>query len=41
METAERALLDRWIVQWEDIIDFEIHPVMTSEEAAERIHQHL
>ena len=37
METDDRALLDRWIQQWSDLVDFEVHPVMTSKEAAERI----
>ena len=37
METDDRALLDEWIAQWSDIVDFEVHPVMTSKEAAERI----
>jgi hypothetical protein len=37
METEDRALLDRWIANWADIVDFEVHPVMTSAEAAERI----
>jgi hypothetical protein len=37
METADRALLDQWIANWSDIIDFEVHPVITSTEAAEKI----
>lgn len=37
METADRALIDRWIANWDDIVDFEVHPVMTSAEAADRI----
>jgi len=37
METDDRALLDRWIANWSDIVDFEVHPVMASSEAAERI----
>lgn len=37
METADRALLDQWIANWKDVIDFEVHPVMTSNEAAERV----
>ena len=37
METEDRALLDEWIAQWSDIVAFEVHPVMTSAEAAERI----
>ena len=37
METDDRALLDAWIAQWSDIVDFEVWPVITSAEAAERI----
>jgi hypothetical protein len=37
METGDPQLLDDWIAQWSDIIDFEVHPVITSAEAAERI----
>jgi hypothetical protein len=37
METEDRALVDRWIANWDDIVDFEVHQVMTSAEAAARI----
>jgi len=37
METDDRALLDPWIANWSDIIDFDVQPVMTSKEAAEKI----
>ena len=37
METDDRALLDAWIANWTDLVDFEVIPVMTSSEAAERI----
>ncbi len=37
METEDRAVLDKWIANWSDIIDFEVHPVISSKEAAERI----
>ena len=36
METDDRALLDRWISNWQDLVDFEVFPVMTSAEAAAR-----
>ena len=36
METSERALLDQWIANWSDIIDFDVYPVMTSQDAVER-----
>jgi len=37
METEDRALLDEWITNWSDIIEFEIYPVVTSKEAADKI----
>jgi hypothetical protein len=37
METDNPLLLDEWITQWSDIVDFEVHPVISSAEAAERI----
>jgi hypothetical protein len=37
MECDDRALLDQWIAAWDDIVQFEIHPVITSNEAAARV----
>jgi hypothetical protein len=37
MESDDRALLDQWMANWSDIVEFEVHPVMTSSEAADRI----
>ena len=37
MEAAEPGFIDQWVANWSDIVDFEIVPVMTSKEAAERI----
>lgn len=37
METSDRALLDQWIANWSDIVDFEVIPVITSKEASERV----
>jgi len=37
METDDRDLLDRWIANWSDLVDFEVFPVITSGEAAARI----
>ncbi len=37
METEDRALLDRWMAKWSDIVDFEVHPVITSNQAAAEI----
>jgi Protein of unknown function (DUF3303) len=37
METDDRALLDQWMANWRDLVDFEVHPVITSAEASARI----
>jgi hypothetical protein len=37
METNDRTLIDNWIANWSDLIDFEIHPVISSAEAALKI----
>jgi len=37
METADRALLDEWMHHWSDLVDFQVHPVLTSQQAAERV----
>lgn len=37
MECDSRALLDEWIANWQDLVDFEVEPVMTSAEAAAAI----
>lgn len=37
METEDRALLDEWLANWADIVEFEVHPVITSPEAASRV----
>ena len=37
METTERELLDKWIANWSDIVEFEIYPVISSKQAAETI----
>lgn len=36
METEDRRLLDEWTKNWSDLAEFEVHPVITSKEAAER-----
>ncbi|MBI1259526.1 MAG: DUF3303 domain-containing protein [Chloroflexi bacterium] len=37
METEDRALLDQWMANWSDLVDFEVFPVITSQEAAARV----
>ena len=41
METHDRRLLDAWIAYWSDLIDFEVHAVIASDEAAAKIPPHL
>jgi len=41
METDDRNLLDQWIANWNDIVDFEVFPVMTSQEATTKIARQL
>jgi len=36
METADRRQLDEWMKNWSDLVDFEVHAVITSREAAQR-----
>jgi len=36
METADRKFLDEWIANWNDLIEFEVYPVVSSKEAAEK-----
>lgn len=37
METDDRKLLDEWIAKWSDIVEFEVYPVISSKEAAEKV----
>ena len=39
MECDDPSLLDEWVARWEDLVDFEIIPVMTSREAAAAVAQ--
>jgi len=34
MECDNRALLDQWLNAWSDLVDFEVHSVITSAQAA-------
>jgi hypothetical protein len=36
METSDPALFDAWFARWNDLVSFEVHPVITSAEAAAR-----
>jgi hypothetical protein len=37
MESPDRELLDEWIANWKDLVDFEVIPVMTSAEARQKL----
>ena len=37
MEAADRALLEQWMSHWSDLVEFEVHPVITSQQAAQRV----
>lgn len=37
METADASLFDEWIANWSDLVEFEVVPVVTSQEAAARM----
>lgn len=39
METDEPRLFDEWTANWDDIVDFEVVPVIRSSEAAQRVQQ--
>lgn len=37
MECDDRRVLDEWIANWKDIVDFDVIPVLTSAEAASTV----
>lgn len=37
METDDAALLDRWCERWSDLVEFDVFPVIKSDEAAARV----
>ena len=37
MECEDRQLLEAWMTRWQDLVEFEVIPVMTSSEAVEAI----
>ena len=37
MECDDPALLEAWMAEWRDIVDFEVIPVVTSAEALEMV----
>lgn len=41
MEADDRRLLDAWIARWSDIVEFEVHAVISPAEALERLTDQL
>lgn len=39
MEAPDVSLVNEWIANWSDIVEFEVYPVISSKEAAERVLQ--
>ena len=37
VETADRGALDEWMRRWADLVDFEVHPVLSSAQVQERL----
>ncbi|HLK69246.1 MAG TPA: DUF3303 family protein [Bryobacteraceae bacterium] len=37
METEDRRLLDEWMANWQDLVEFEVYPLISSQEAQARI----
>jgi hypothetical protein len=41
MEADDRKWVEEWIANWTDLVEFEVYPVISSNEAAERISHRL
>ena len=41
MEADDRARIEEWIANWTDLVEFEVYPVISSNEAVERISHRL
>ena len=41
MEADDRARVEEWIANWTDLVEFEVYPVISSNEAAEKISHRL
>lgn len=37
METDHPEYLDEWLVNWKDLVEFEVYRVISSKEAAEKV----
>jgi hypothetical protein len=41
MEASDRSLLEEWMANWSDLVEFEVWPVIESKDAAERMKPRL
>lgn len=41
METDDEKVLEEWMANWKDLVDFEVYPIVDSAEAAKRINSKL
>ena len=41
METEHPKHLDEWVANWNDLVEFEVYPVITSAEAVEKVSSRL
>lgn len=41
MDCDDRMLLDEWMANWSDLVEFEVIPILTSEKASAAIAPHL
>ena len=39
MEAGDVRLLNEWIANWSDIVEFEVYPVISSQDAADRVYK--
>jgi hypothetical protein len=39
MACADRALLETWMSRWADLVEFEVHPVMSSAAALDAVNR--
>jgi hypothetical protein len=37
MESADVSYVNEWIAHWNDIVDFDVYPVITAQEAANKL----
>lgn len=40
MEAPDVSYINEWIANWNDIVEFEVYPVISSKEAADRVYEY-